>query len=447
MPKKRRFVPERAPSKLQISKWERQKKMQRIILVCGAFIIVAVLGIIGFGYYDFSIKPSLAEKQELSQPALKVNDRVFSNDFLLKILIFFGLQQPETQVTNRLLDSTVTFLQNSEIIAQEARKLNINLSPAEIDKEMRKSFTGKEEDFARILRSKLEESGLAEEEYRTLVEWELNGQKVRDEFIKPGVPAEEMQTQVERILLRTEDEARKVAEQLQSGATFSTLVKAQSQDTASKDKDGNTGWITRDEVGKAFDEVAFKLKKTEISQPFFDDSAFVKGGYWIVKVTDKQDTGVKVQGILLRTEGEAREVKTRLEQGEDLAGLAREISLDLFAKETGGELGQITKGSYTPDFEQVVFNLEPGQLGGPVFDAVRTIKGGYWVVRAAEEPQMRPLEKSRLEARQQEAFQKWFEEKKKDYLVETYLDDDKKTSLVLKASTAIVLRQVKSKRK
>lgn len=450
MPKKSRSTPERAPSKLQISRWEREKKTQRLVLIAGVFVIVAVFAVIAFGYYGYRIKPSLAERQELSQPAFGVNDKVFSSDSLLKMLIFFGSRRPEQPVDVRLTNFVIEFLQTSEIISQEARKLNISVSSEDVDKELKKSFAAKnDEDFQTIYRANLEFTGLTDEEYQAFVSSELTKQKVRDEFIAPKVPAEETHVQVERILLRTEDDARKVAEQLRGGATFATLVKEQSQDVVSKEKDGNTGWITREEISKAFDEVAFKLKKGETSQPFFDEAAFVKGGYWIIKLTEKQDNSVKAHGILLRTEGEAREIKTRLEKGEDFPALAKELSLDFFAAETGGDLGEISKGSVTPEFEQVAFNLEPGALGGPVFDAGRTIKGGYWVVRAVEEPQMRALEKSRLEMRQAEAFQKWVEEKKKDYRLETFLDDGKKTSLFLKAGAMVMLKQqqLKSKRR
>ncbi|MBI4331863.1 MAG: peptidylprolyl isomerase [Chloroflexi bacterium] len=441
MPRKHKPVPERVPSRLQLSKWERQKKLQRLVLISGVFVIAAVLGILSFGYYDNRIKPSLAEKEDFSQAALKVNGKVFTKEALYKMLMFFSYRREET-ANAPLLNSTIEYLQNSEILEQEARKLNIQVSPEEIDKDLRKSFGGKEEDFARVYRLNLEAVDLTDEEYRNLVRWELVKTKLRDQVIVPTVPREEMHAQVERILLPTEDEAKKVVQQLQNGAAFPALVKELSQDPASKDKDGNVGWMLRDDVSKTFGEVTFKLKKGELSQPFFDKGAYLKGsGYWILKVTEKLENSVKAHGILLRTEAEAREVKKRLEQGEDFVTLAKEVSADAFTEAVGGDLGEVTRGSFSPEVEQVLFNLEPGALGGPVLDATRTLQGGYWVVRGVEEPQMRELEKSKLEARQAEAFQNWFEEKKKDYSLENFLDTtDKRNAIMLKAATEYMIR-------
>lgn len=61
----------------------------------------------------------------------------------------------------------------------------------------------------------------------------------------------------------------------------------------------------------------------------------------------------------------AEELIKRLNQGEDFAALARAYSA-CPSKETGGSLGQISRGQTVPEFERVVFALEPGLQQTPV---------------------------------------------------------------------------------
>ncbi len=446
MPKKRKVIPQRAPSKRHIAEWQRQKKLQRYAFVLGVLVIASIMAIMGYGYYDSKVKPARQEQQRLEQAALRVNDKVFSNGYLLKLLIAYGqgMKSSGSSLSINFFGKLVESLQEFEMLTQEAPRIDIAVSDEEIDKDIRTKLgftpgdTKKTEaDFQKTYEVFLERTGLTDEDNRYLTKALLLQAKVMDEFIGKSVPTEEMQVQVERILLRTEEEANKVVQQLQSGVPFATLVKDLSQDTASKDKDGNTGWITKKEISGVWDEIAFKLRKGEVSQPFFDNDISVKGGYWVVKVTDKQEDKVKAEGILLRTEREANQVKARLEQGEDFSALAKELSVDIFSQDSGGDLGQIARGSFGAEFDKVVFDLEPGQLGGPVFDDTRYAQGGYWVLKALEEPQMRSLDKDRLDQRKSVAYQKWMDEKRQEYRLENNLDDETRNWLLVTASNTI----------
>jgi peptidyl-prolyl cis-trans isomerase SurA len=83
----------------------------------------------------------------------------------------------------------------------------------------------------------------------------------------------------------------------------------------------------------------------------------------------------------------ARTLKTRAEAGEDFAALAREFSAGP-AADRGGDLGFIRRGQVLPEFEDVVFSLGAGEVGGPV----RT-RLGYHVVKVEE------IEDDRVHAR------------------------------------------------
>jgi len=106
-------------------------------------------------------------------------------------------------------------------------------------------------------------------------------------------------------------------------------------------------------------------------------------GFHIVKVLEKRQigtAGAKVtqshaRHILLRpaanlTEAQARErladYKRRVQAGQaDFAQLAKEFSQDASAR-NGGDLGWSSPGMFVPEFEEVLNNLQPGQVADPI---------------------------------------------------------------------------------
>jgi len=82
--------------------------------------------------------------------------------------------------------------------------------------------------------------------------------------------------------------------------------------------------------------------------------------------------------ILVKTETEAKNVKTRLDKGEKFAAVAKEVSLCPSGKK-GGDLGTFTRGKMVKEFEKAAFTLEKGQTSA----AVKT-QFGYHVIKRLE---------------------------------------------------------------
>lgn len=101
-----------------------------------------------------------------------------------------------------------------------------------------------------------------------------------DEEIKKTPPQREIAAS--HILVKTEDEAKALIEQLKGGADFAVLAKEKSTDTGSGKNGGELGWFTQDVMVKEFGDAAFAMKKGETSQ------APVKSqfGFHIIRVTD-----------------------------------------------------------------------------------------------------------------------------------------------------------------
>jgi foldase protein PrsA len=123
-----------------------------------------------------------------------------------------------------------------------------------------------------------------------------------------------------------------------------------------------------------------KLKEAfELGEKTEDDVAFQKE--------------VKARHILLRVEEEsedatvlqlAKDLITRLQEGEDFAALAAEFGSD-GTKEVGGDLGWFSRGMMVPEFEDAVYALEPGELDA---EPVKTMFG-YHIVQVDEVREVR----------------------------------------------------------
>jgi peptidyl-prolyl cis-trans isomerase C len=74
---------------------------------------------------------------------------------------------------------------------------------------------------------------------------------------------------------------------------------------------------------------------------------------------------VRARHILVTSEDEAKAVLAKLKGGADFGALAKEKSKDPGAAE-GGDLGYFTKDQMVPEFAEVAFKLNKGQLSEPV---------------------------------------------------------------------------------
>jgi peptidyl-prolyl cis-trans isomerase C len=79
----------------------------------------------------------------------------------------------------------------------------------------------------------------------------------------------------------------------------------------------------------------------------------------------KNEEEVHARHILVPTEEEAKAILAQLKGGADFATLAKEKSKDPGAAE-GGDLGYFTKEQMVPEFANVAFKLDKGQLSDPV---------------------------------------------------------------------------------
>ncbi len=151
-----------------------------------------------------------------------------------------------------------------------------------------------------------------------------------DKFKKDNKGKEEVHAR--HILVKTEDEAKKVIVDLNNGAKFDDLAKERSSDPSAKNG-GDIGYFAKDELIPAFSDAAFKLKKgTYTKEPV--KSQF---GWHVIYVEDKRERVVPDQKTV---EGAIRNKLGQDAVKQLLASLSAKADIkrfDINGKPVGGE--------------------------------------------------------------------------------------------------------------
>jgi peptidyl-prolyl cis-trans isomerase SurA len=171
-----------------------------------------------------------------------------------------------------------------------------------------------------------------------------------------------------------EQRAENILTRLRNGASFTETAIAES-DSQNALEGGDIGWRNLGQMPSLFLEPLKTMQVGDIS-----DLIRSPGGYHIIKLLEKRGderhivAQTKARHILLKTDevnsDEAvrlriEQLRTRIENGEDFAALARAHSQDPLSAARGGDLGWLSQGDTVPEFEDVMNRLEPGELSKP----------------------------------------------------------------------------------
>lgn len=143
------------------------------------------------------------------------------------------------------------------------------------------------------------------------------------------------------------------------------------------------------------------------------------------KASFDQQEQVKASHILVDDEETAKEIKSKLDKGEDFAKLAKEYSKDTGTKEEGGDLGYFTKDSMVKEFADVAFALEVNKISGSVKSQY-----GYHIIKVVDkkaaveatyEDNKDKVKETITEQKIAAEAETWFENKKEEYKIEKFL--------------------------
>lgn len=95
-----------------------------------------------------------------------------------------------------------------------------------------------------------------------------------------------------------------------------------------------------------------------------------------------------LMAMLLESESPAKEIRARLEKGDNFTALAKEFSLDFFSKANQGDYGwhpqAILKELLPAHVVEYAFSSKAGELSPPIYDEETKKAVGYWLVRVLD---------------------------------------------------------------
>jgi hypothetical protein len=403
----------RKPTKHQVTRWEKEKKLSRIITIVTACIIAAVLGIIGYWVYAEQVMP-------YQQTAVKVNDKSFDMDYYIKMLDAYTKGQSSDMV-KYYVDIVAQAIPQTTVVIEGAQSADITFSDDEVSKE--------------IELLKLPDNTVSKDMMRARV----ITRKYNEQQCLPKQPATVEQAEVQAMLLETKFMADERRQKLILGDNFSTMAAMLSIDSVTQSKKGYLGWIPRGYEDKALDtlkdsilkNVVFTLDTKAVSDPIYDENMEKPFGYWVIEVLEKDATkGVHARGILFSSKDDAEAVRLKLINGDSWDSLAKQYSQHA-SKDNGGDLDWIVPGVDKSQLPSIVGALEKGKISNVVRDSSINTKGGYWLVQVLSK-QERPLSDSVKQALSEECLSAWIKGLMDNAKVENKLDQKQKDFAVEK---------------
>ena len=307
----------------------------------------------------------------------------------------YKLDQQDPEIVKQLGigQRTISQLIGEYAILAEAQKLNIQTTPQEIARHISTypvfqnngQFVGVTQ-YERILQAN----------HLTVQEFEAN---TRRELLRRKL----MSVLTDGILI-TPDEV------LQEFANRNQQVKVRyiSIDTENMVPDR----IGQEELREFFEERREAYRKLEqrkikfVRVPIDPERVEVTEDQIQSRLADVTDTlQVRARHILVRVPDEAQEavlekkarrILKEARSGKDFGQLARQYSEDTASSQAGGDLGFFGRGKMVPEFEEVAFSLQPGQIS----DLVRS-PFGFHIIQVVEAPhldanQRRPIAEFQL---------------------------------------------------
>ncbi len=207
-------------------------------------------------------------------------------------------------------------------------------------------------------------------------------------IVEPGVrqlyERRKDEFRVSHIMIRPDtlgDEAAKMKAQaildsIKNGASFSEMAKKYSDDKFSAVNGGDIYFITAGLLPYEFEDPMYTLQAGEV----YGEVVKTRFGYHIIMVTVKQHRYPKIRAshILVSFHNNDRQIDTlaakeradsayaQLMAGAPFEEMVEEYSDDPGSKEKGGDLGYFERRMMVKEFDEVVFNMQVGQISEPV---------------------------------------------------------------------------------
>ncbi|MBI4493945.1 MAG: peptidylprolyl isomerase [Chloroflexi bacterium] len=313
------------PSRRQLSKWEREQRGYRLVMLAAVALGVVIVAVLGLGYLQQVVlraQDTVAEVygERLTAGDLLASARPIYVSFNRQIADFRDRGQAEQAAQLKLqMAALPSQVLNAgverRLIQREAQNRQLSVSDDEVQADLRERMeleaefqqsspppspeasptpppTLTEAEFQSTYQEFLKRTGLDDGWYRQEVQDNLLRDKLRA-AIGAEVATSAEQVHARHILVADEDKAKAVLQKLQEGASFEEVAKAESTDPGSKDKGGDLGWFPRGIMNEPFEQAAFAAEPNAAPQIVRSPN-----GWHVVQVLEKaQDRSIEASAL------------------------------------------------------------------------------------------------------------------------------------------------------
>ncbi len=391
-----------SPSRHEQSHIQKAARTRRIILIVSSTFLAVVAVIIGVGLYIDNVRP-------MNQVILQVNDRSFKMGYYVELLESYSEGVDPAQM-GTVADAITSQLARDAVIRQGTRAEGIFITPEDVEKEM-------------------EANGLPDSEvYRDAATAALSVQALR-EMVLEAMPSELEQARFEIVLVESRSVADEVKRSVGNGVPLTTLAEQYSSNPSIPVEQD---WVPLELLANA--DVARACATLDPGQivSIQDEQTAKYGGYWLIEVIDKDDSGaIKPRAMLLGSLEEAFAARARLDS-EDFATVAAELS-QFMGGDENAELDWVgLDDTVTEAFNEVSFSLELNTVSEPVFDEEVQTLGGYWVVSLLGR-ELHEVSAQSADGLASKAFNDWYAANLNAAFIEEYLTPEQKNWAIERA--------------
>lgn len=267
-------------------------KVMIIIIAVALVLVVAVAGVVVWQMGFFAKKAATVDGSPIFMSEVQDQlDRISTQHKTAEQKKAF--EQQKKQITAQILDLLI----DEKVYVLQADKLGIKVTDKEVEDEVARTIKRfpSQAEFDKALK----DAGMTMDDLRDFTRTRLITDKVNKKVVGTvtvtSADAKEYydknqaqfkdpeKVKASHILVKTEEEAKAVIDEINNGADFVEVAKVKSTDPASKANGGDLGFVQKGVMVPEFEAAAFALQPGEMTQT----PVKTQFGWHVIKVTER----------------------------------------------------------------------------------------------------------------------------------------------------------------
>jgi len=429
-------------TKKHLARVERERRQNRWIVIVASLVLLAVVGLIVYGILDQTVLQKQKPVIKVGEDVVTVSDfqkqvsytraqKIQEYNFYTQFAQYYGTDQFQSTLDSlkSALDSPTTIgnevltsMTEDLLIRQEAAKLGLTVTSAEIDERMRKMYEYYPDGTPTPSRTP---TAITTPTYNaTQLIWQAT--RVAPTATETATP--EITATIDLTPTVTLGPSATFTATIEATATIepsptATEIPAtptSSEPTATATPEPTNTPYTLEGYMQALSKYLENYSSFGFTQDDYRKTVETlilreKLADYLAKDATRESTQVWARHILVGTVKEADDILARIKAGEDFCDLAAEYSIDTSNKDNCGDLGWFGKNQMVSEFEDAAFALSVGEISEPV-----TTTYGFHIIQLLGK-QTIPMTDSEWSAEKETILTNWLTKQKSEHTdIETF---------------------------